>query len=439
MSEGTQLQQADALSAQPQVEAPPAGGETAAADSTRLRAEQTLRYERIRALATGVVDSITGTFLLLIALKHFHAGDTAKACLASAGSIGLLLTPLVVHAAGLLGWTSSRAAALLAALGALGFLIPVLLPGQVVYVFGCVMGAICVTSYIPLLTQIYQENYPAAQRGQLFSRIFFIRIAATAAMAYLFGELLAGDMNRFRIVLSAAGLGMLINSFCLLRCPSRPVRRASSANPLASLKLVSEDVTFRRILMSWMLMGFANLVMIPLRIEYLGNPKYGLGLKADAVALLTGVIPNLTRLALTGFFGRLFDRMNFFILRMSLNGACALAIVAFFTGDSVFGLIAGAMIFGVSMAGGDVAWNLWVIKVAPADRVAEYMAVHTFLTGARGLVAPFAGFYLLNTFSMGWMALMCAMLILVGTLILLTEARDNKFARAKIPAPDACD
>ncbi|NDF01570.1 MAG: hypothetical protein EB034_25395, partial [Verrucomicrobia bacterium] len=47
----------------------------------------------------------------------------------------------------------------------------------------------------------------------------------------------------------------------------------------------------------------------------------------------------------------------------------------------------GAVIFGVSNAGGDVAWSLWVTKFAPPERVADYMSVHTFFTGVRGVAA----------------------------------------------------
>ena len=48
-------------------------------------------------------------------------------------------------------------------------------------------------------------------------------------------------------------------------------------------------------------------------------------------------------------------------------------------------MIGGAIIFGISYGGGDVAWSLWVTKFAPPERVADYMSIHTFLTGARGI------------------------------------------------------
>jgi hypothetical protein len=90
--------------------------------------------------------------------------------------------------------------------------------------------------------------------------------------------------------------------------------------------------------------------------------------------------------------------MNFFVLRITLNLGFALGAVSFFVGGTMPWLVGGAIFFGVSNSGADVAWSLWVTKFAPPDRVADYMSVHTFFTGVRGvvrrlshsLVSPFA-------------------------------------------------
>ena len=79
-------------------------------------------------------------------------------------------------------------------------------------------------------------------------------------------------------------------------------------------------------------MGFANLMMLPLRVEYLANERYGLALSTSTIALLTGVIPNLARLVVSPLWGRLFDQINFFLLRIILNLGFALGILTFFTG-----------------------------------------------------------------------------------------------------------
>ena len=168
-------------------------------------------------------------------------------------------------------------------------------------------------------------------------------------------------------------------------------------------------------------MGFGNLMMLPLRVEYLANPKYNQAVSIGMIALLTGVIPNLARLVLSPVWGYLFDHMNFFALRVTLNIGFAIGILAFFTTDSLPGLIAGAIVFGVSNAGGDVAWSLWVTKFAPPGRVADYMSVHTFLTGVRGMLAPMIGFYFTSYLTLGVLASVSCGLIVLATALLIPE------------------
>ena len=96
---------------------------------------------------------------------------------------------------------------------------------------------------------------------------------------------------------------------------------------------------------------------------------------------------------------------------------------------SLTGMICGAVVFGISNAGGDVAWSLWVTKFAPPDRVADYMAVHTFLTGVRGVLAPAVAFYAAGHWTMGALAALSSGLILAATLLLIPEIRSGKLAR----------
>ena len=177
-------------------------------------------------------------------------------------------------------------------------------------------------------------------------------------------------------------------------------------------------------------MGFANLMMLPLRVEYLANPKYGQAVSASMVALLTGVIPNLARLLLSPLWGYLFDHMNFFALRVTLNIGFAIGILTFFMSDTLAGMVGGAIIYGISNAGGDVAWGLWVIKFAPPERVADYMSVHTFFTGVRGVIAPLTAFHLVaRVNSLSVLAWVSAVLILIASALLIPEIRWGKRAR----------
>jgi len=391
-------------------------------------ARLTFHYERLRAVAAGVLETAGATFLLLIAVSYFKAGRTEKALLAAGFNPGLLLTPLVVYVVSRARLRATAAAACLAALGALGFLVAATVPSLPVYMWGCLAGLLCGTSFVPLLTQMYQENYPGDRRGRLFTNAVMVRIATAALFSFWAGWLLTPYLGLFRWLLLLYALALAGSAYCLWRCPSRPLAR-SSAGLFSGLRHVRDDYVFRQTLISWSLMGFANLMMYQLRVEYMANSEYGVPFKTAVIAAVTGYIPNLARLVLSPVWGRLFDRMNFFTLRITLNVGLALGVIAFFAGRDLTGMVTGALIYGVTNAGGEVAWGLWVTKLAPPERVAEYMAVHTFLTGVRGVGAPLLGYYLLKHCSFHTLSLVCTGLIAVATLMLIPELRAGRQAK----------
>jgi MFS family permease len=398
------------------------------------RTELTYRYERWRAISAGVLETAGSTFLLLLAVRWYEAEPMAKALVAGGGSLGLILSPWVVSLVEAAGWPTAKAASRLAALGAMSFLIMAVAPHLPVFVAGSVLAMTTASAGIPLLTQIYQENYPDRERGRRFSKTVMIRIATAAIFSELAGRALSGHINYFQWLLVVFGGAFTFASFCLSRCPSRPLNVSGGTHPFRALRYVREDRIFRQTLIAWMFLGFATLMMAPLRVEYLANPKYGmtqhgLPLTASTIALLISVIPNLARLILSPIWGWLFDHMNFFVLRITLNLGFALGILSFFVTSTMTGLVVAAIIYGISNAGGDVAWSLWVTKFAPPKRVADYMSVHTFFTGVRGVLAPIIAFQLVSGVSLQVLGWLSAGLIVVGTSFLIPEIKSGKGAR----------
>jgi MFS family permease len=394
---------------------------TLPAASSRELAAATYRIEKWRAIPAGLLETATGTFLLLIAVQALDAGSMEKAMIAAGGNIGLLLTPLVVQAVERRRWRIAHGASAIAWAGTLAFAVAAIFPALTMYVLGAVLGAACLSALTPLVIQIYQDNYPARQRGSFFSRTTVIRVAAAAVFAELAGRLLTTNLELYRWLLVAFAVAFAVSALLLRRIPSQPLTVLESRNPMRGLRYLRDDRVFRTTMIVWMLMGFANLMMTPLRIEYLGNPKYGLDLNPQEIALLTAIIPALVRLVLSPAWGWLFDRMNFFILRITINLAFAASILVFFTGDSWVGLVVGAIVFGIAISGGDVAWSLWVTKFAPPHLVADYMSVHTFFTGVRGVLAPILAFQLITTVSIATMGVICTTLIVAASLLLVPE------------------
>jgi MFS family permease len=388
-------------------------------DRTRL----TYKYERWRSVSAGILETATSTFLLLIAVKYFKAGATAKGLVASGGSLGYVISPAVVSLVARLKWTPSMAAARLAMAGCVLFVVMALVPWLPLYALASILAMTASSAAIPLLTQIYHENYPEHSRGRFFSRTIMIRIAVAAAFSQLAGQAFSGRIQKFPLLLLIFAASFALSSFSLRRCPSNVLQSAEGSHPFRALRFAYDDALFRRTLICWMLMGFANLMMIPMRVEMLANPKYGLSLSVEKIAFLTGVVPNLARIVLSPIWGWLFDRANFFALRVVLNLGFALGILTFFTSNTLSGLIFGAVIFGISNAGGDIAWSLWVTKFAPENRVADYMSVHTFFTGVRGLAAPITAFHLANSFSLTTLGWFSAALIFLASALLIPEIK----------------
>jgi MFS family permease len=398
------------------------------------RKQLTYRYERLRAPASGVLEAAGMTFLLLIAVRHYQSGAIAKALIGGGASLGFILGPWLVSRVQAARQPPGQAAATVALVGASLFAMAAVLPWEWVFI-PCATGAMaCASIMIPLMTQVYHENYPARERGTLFSRTVMIRIATAGVFSYVAGRVLSHRMDQFQWLLVVFSAAFVFASWCLRRCPSRPLDSTAGRHPFRALRLVTEDRLLRQTLLSWMLLGFGNLMMVPLRVEYLANPVHGwtldgLPFTAAAVALLTSVVPNAARLVLNPLWGWLFDRMNFFVLRMTLNLGFVMGILTFFVSGSLPGLVLGAVFYGISHAGGDVAWSLWVTKFAPPGRVADYMAVHTFFTGVRGVIAPLVAFQLIHILPIQTLAMISGGLIFLGTLMLIPELRFGRGRR----------
>ena len=396
-----------------------------AADRTRV----TFRLDCGRMFCSGILESAATTFLLLIAVKHLALGPLAKGLVASGSSIGLLLSPLAVSWAAKRKLPTTLLAARILLGGATCCSLMAAIDSAWVYIPAAMFGMAANWAIVPLMTHVYQENYPGDRRGRLYAMSIMLRIIGAMGCGWAAGRLLDWKTTAYPVVLLGFAAAFAVAALLVRRIPSRPLPDAAGAHPLHALHFVREDRVFRQTLVVWMFMGFANLMMIPMRVEYLGNPRYGLTRSAIQIALLTTVIPNLARLVMNPVWGWLFDRVNFFVLRMTLNLGFAIGIFALFTSDSQVGLILGAITFGVSSAGGDVAWGLWVTKFAPPGRVADYMSVHTFFTGIRGVLAPVTAFQMVQHYSpptLGWFS---AGLIVTATLLLLPEVSRWKGTR----------
>ncbi|MEO1837256.1 MAG: MFS transporter, partial [Akkermansiaceae bacterium] len=158
-------------------------------------------------------------------------------------------------------------------------------------------------------------------------------------------------------------------------------------------------------------------------VEYVSNPAYGYDLSEFMVAFITGSVPEIMFLIFVVGWGIVFDRVNFFIVRIMLNVFFIAGILVYFLGNGVWALCIGIGLHGIARAGGNIAWSLWVTKFAKSEQVAEYMSVHTFLCGVRGVIAPYIAFPAIALIGPKAIGLIGAGLILIATLMIWPNIR----------------
>ena len=133
----------------------------------------------------GVLETAGSTFLILIAERWFAGGPGMKSLLQASGSVGLLLTPLVLMWASKRRGGVGRSASRMFLIAAAAVFAAALAPGHeaALYVAGCMAGFVCIAGANPLFASIYETNYRADRRGDLFSRNVVIRILASVTFA----------------------------------------------------------------------------------------------------------------------------------------------------------------------------------------------------------------------------------------------------------------
>lgn len=382
------------------------------------RARATFRCDRVRGACSGILDTGWQTFALLVAVRVYEASPNMKALLVAANSFGLLLTPVTLFAISRMNLPAGIAAGRFLAVATVALAAGTFVNTGWAFVLAMLVASMAAAQQLPLIVNIYSENYPPRRRGQLLSQSIVFAVLFAAVFAFAGGRMLDWRLGWFPWIFGVMAVAAAASAWALSRIPSTPVAAQAGRNPLQSLSWAWKDPVFGTMLVVWMLMGLGTLLIVPLRVEYMANSAFGINATNAEIALVVAIIPSAVRMLTTHVWGWLFDNYNFFVIRTVLNGLFLCAIILFFNTSQLWILMAAGAIFGLAMAGGNIAWSLWVTKFAPPERVSAYMSVHTFATGFRGVLAPFLGFHLITQASPGTTAWISAGLIAVSMLLL---------------------
>lgn len=388
--------------------------------------QKTYRADLWRGGFEGVLSAGAQTFALFIAIRIYDASEWTKSIIAAAPFMGMFASLLLVHYVSGSGLRKSVAGAVPSLITGVCLLAAAWAHSVELFALLVVTGYVCRSALLPFLTSIYGDNYPATERGKYFSRSLILTVGMAALAGYAGSSLLEIDLGYWPWILTALGLCGLGKAWAIFAMPSRAIEDNQHAHPLGNLKYIVHDRSFGYVLFTWFIMGFANLWTLPLRVDYIASPEYGIAGSPLLVALLITVIPETMRMLFIPFWAQLFDRMNFVVLRMVLNLFFAAGVGLFFISSSPVIIGLGSALIGITFAGGSIAWSLWVTKYAPPGKTAAYMSVHVCLTGVRGTLGPMAGYWVAGLIGPMQTGLVSSALMVVATIMLIPEIKHGQ-------------
>lgn len=373
----------------------------------------------------GIIETVGSTFAMFVAVSLLRLDTLSKSAIIGGPAFGLLIGFFTVAMVRRLGLSVNISAGLGWLIAAIGYASVALYPQNgVVFVTGVVVALLAHALATPLQAQIYKQHYPDKVRGRLFSTAGVVRAAVAATFGYFAGIwLLREGVNYGPLFWVFSGCSLLKAGFTL---GMRPVylRKTQKLSLFQAFEHLKTDKVFRKLISTWMLLGFGNLLSMALFVEFITNPDYGFEFGAKEVSLITATIPMLIFIVSAFVWGAIYDKMNFYQLRVLVNVFFFLGILVYFFSSSFTMLCVGISLHGIGKSGGNVLWNLWTVRLCPdPSHVAEYMSVHTFFTGIRGIISAFVAFPIAAAFGGATIAVIGASCIAISSLMLLPELR----------------
>lgn len=387
---------------------------------------RTFLWEMVRSVPQGFIETSGTTFAMYVAIAVFDVPVWMKMMIAAAGSVGLLLSLFTVQVVRRLGCSVNAASVVVWGAAAAGFAAAALSgDSAAVYVAGVCLAALTLMLGLPLMAQIYRKHYPDRLRGRLFSIAGMLRALTAGAAGLGLGAWLTGQGAHFHGLFWFYSACCLAMAGCVLAMARVRLRRTRRLRLFDAFGHVRTDPAFRKLLISWMILGLGNLLCFSLFVEYITNPDYGFALEAGTVGMITSTIPMVAFIVCIVPWGMVFDRLPFYRLRVLVNVFFLLGLLVYFLGGTFTALCAGMALHGIGRSGGNVLWSLWVNRFSSEENVGEYMSVHTCLTGVRGTLAPVIAFSVAGSLGPATVAVSGAGLIFISSLMLWPELRQE--------------
>ncbi len=394
--------------------------------------------DTLRQGVDGLYTSLVEAVFLLIAIQFFGVSDAVKGTIGAAVAFGMFLAFFLPSCMKKFSIPVDRLIGVLTLFTGCMIILAGFATSGYMYTLFVVAGIASFSLRIPLFAQLYRDVYHGKRRAKLFNYGQVLLLVVALIASSIWGELLEVSLDFRWIIYLICGGSMVINSFWLFSLERGVVNReepSSNDTPqkasgkkdlLYPFSLLWKDPVFGAVLGLWFLIGFANLWSLPLRVSYVSDSQSGLGLSPQQVLLIMGTIPLIVRLVFSWVWAYVFDKINFILMRVLINLLMGFGIFLFFITDSPYIVLMGSIVYSISASGAPIIWNLWVTRLAPEGKTRDYMVVHTGMTGIRGLIGPYLGFWVasgLSVQAVGAISLGLALLSSLGFLALAKNPR----------------
>ncbi len=280
------------------------------------------------------------------------------------------------------------------------------IPFVLIVVVHWLIVSLSVTGYVEAMRAIY----PAAIRGRAMAYVRVGFTACAAIMTPVFGQLL--DVWSYQLIFPLAAICGVMSgvTFGWVAYADEPAQ--TRHNLFEPWRVFQRDARYRTYSIAFSICGFGVLLTAPLIPLLLVDE---LQLNYGQVGLL-GMINSVFWMLFYIVWGRLVDRRGgLWTVQINLFLMTFISL-AFFAAQDLR-LAAVAYIFtGITAAGTDLGWINAVMQFARAEEIAQYTALHAFLMGVRGIVAPLLGTALMAVPGIGLRGvfLLSAILIVLG-------------------------
>jgi len=281
----------------------------------------------------------------------------------------------------------------------------------------------------PAYVQTIQTIYPIQQRGRILAAVRVGLVTLILVFTPFAGWIL--DQWGFRALLPLAGLSGIGSSltFYKLMKEMPDTLAVNSVRKSSAMEILRTDARMPFYLGGLFLFGIGTLMASPL-IPVIQVDR--LNLSYTTIGLFGFVQSSLWFLGYL-FGGKILDRLGGIRSLQIVFAINALVILPYIWATKGWMLLPSFIAAGLVTAGADLAILYTVSKLAGPDRVPDYAALNSVVSGFRGLLGPFFGSLLV---SIGWqyweVFTLSAGLTLMGAMVLsgVAKTRNQEISTA---------